>query len=371
MTRLPQVWLIAMTALAVVRPAAADTFTTTTPYLGVTEIVETLTLSASQRANIHVIEVDLRAPGIGVKLSPANPPSPNTYGDETSVETTLGYLNRVHAQVAVNAQFFGPYPAEPNGGTNLVGFAASEGKVYAPFDDAPAQSYAIVANAPGLNISADNAAQVVLRGPTAGSLVSASNTAVAVTPYNTVTGSARIIAAGVITIPTYNTSGPLYRGTSSYTNTNSWYDTVTARTAVGLSEDGRTLYLFTVDAAGGSSGMTVPQVADFLKANFHVYNALNLDGGSSTTLAMADPASGVGSVINASSNPGGPRAVGASLAVFARAVSKAETIASPSCCRRRRFRLGCPAGAERMPHGLRWRRQRPRESEQQTKGSRL
>ena len=93
----------------------------------------------------------------------------------------------MHAQVAVNAQFFGPYPAEPNGGTNLVGFAASEGKVYAPFDDAPAQSYAIVANAPGLNISADNAAQVVLRGPTAGSLVSASNTAVAVTPYNTVT----------------------------------------------------------------------------------------------------------------------------------------------------------------------------------------
>ena len=63
MTRLPQVWLIAMTALAVVRPAAADTFTTTTPYLGVTEIVETLTLSASQRANIHVIEVDLRARG--------------------------------------------------------------------------------------------------------------------------------------------------------------------------------------------------------------------------------------------------------------------------------------------------------------------
>ncbi len=211
--------------------------------------------------------------------------------------------------MAVNAQFFRPYPAEPNGGTNLVGFAASEGKVYAPFDDAPAQSYAIVANAPGLNIGADNAAQLVLRGPTAGSLVSASNTAVAVTPYNTVTGSARIIAAGVITIPTYNTSGPLYRGTSSYTNTNSWYDTVTARTAVGLSEDGRTLYLFTVDAAGGSSGMTVPQVADFLKANFHVHNALNLDGGGSTTLAMADPASGVGSVVNVPSNPGRPRAV--------------------------------------------------------------
>ena len=180
----------AIVALALVRPAAADTVATTTPYRGVTEIVETLTLSASQTANIHLIEVNLRAPGIGARLSPASPPSANTYGDETSVETTLGYLNRVHAQVAVNAQFFHPCPAEPNGGTNLVGFAASEGKVYAPFDDAPAQSYAIVANAPGLNIGTDNAAQIVLRGPTAGSLVSASNTAVSVTPYNTVTGSA-------------------------------------------------------------------------------------------------------------------------------------------------------------------------------------
>ena len=117
--------------------------------------------------------------------------------------------------------------------------------------------------------------------------------------------------------------------------------------------------------------MTVPQVANFLKANFHVHNALDLDGGGSTTLAMADPASGAGSVINVPSNPGRPRAVGASLVIFAQPLSKAETIALPCCRYRRRFRWRFPAGAEYMPHDLRWRGQRPRGSEQQTKGSQL
>jgi hypothetical protein len=49
-----------------------------------------------------------------------------------------------------------------------------------------------------------------------------------------------------------------------------------------------------------------------------VWNALNLDGGGSTSRAMEDPVTHVPFLANVSSdNPGG-RAVGSSLAVFAR-----------------------------------------------------
>ena len=56
------------------------------------------------------------------------------------------------------------------------------------------------------------------------------------------------------------------------------------RTAVGLSKDGSTLYLVTVDGRQKSSiGMTQSELADFLIEK-GVYNALNLDGGGSTTM---------------------------------------------------------------------------------------
>jgi hypothetical protein len=63
--------------------------------------------------------------------------------------------------------------------------------------------------------------------------------------------------------------------------------------------------------------MSVGEVADLLINDYGVYNALNLDGGGSTTLAMQDPATLVSHIVNVSSdNPAG-RAVGSSLAVFA------------------------------------------------------
>jgi hypothetical protein len=63
--------------------------------------------------------------------------------------------------------------------------------------------------------------------------------------------------------------------------------------------------------------MTVGEVADLLIQDYGVYNALNLDGGGSTSMAMQDPATGLGRFVNVSSdNPSG-RAEGSNLAVFA------------------------------------------------------
>ncbi len=55
------------------------------------------------------------------------------------------------------------------------------------------------------------------------------------------------------------------------------------RTAMGLSQDGKTLYLAVVDGRGSSMGATLGELADIMKG-LGAYNAVNLDGGGSSTL---------------------------------------------------------------------------------------
>ena len=63
--------------------------------------------------------------------------------------------------------------------------------------------------------------------------------------------------------------------------------------------------------------MRVGEMAARLIRDYGVWNALNLDGGGSTSMAMQDPTTGVATIVNTSSdNPNG-RSVGSSLAVFA------------------------------------------------------
>ncbi|MDO9019448.1 MAG: phosphodiester glycosidase family protein [Deltaproteobacteria bacterium] len=59
------------------------------------------------------------------------------------------------------------------------------------------------------------------------------------------------------------------------------------RTASGVSRDGRTLYLITVDGRmTGSAGMTLPELAAVMR-NLGVWRGINHDGGGSTTLFVA------------------------------------------------------------------------------------
>jgi len=69
--------------------------------------------------------------------------------------------------------------------------------------------------------------------------------------------------------------------------------------------------------------LKVGEVADILMRDYGVWDALNLDGGGSTTMAMEDPVTHVQALVNASSDkdPVSGRAVGSSLAVFARTAS--------------------------------------------------
>ncbi len=75
------------------------------------------------------------------------------------------------------------------------------------------------------------------------------------------------------------------------------------RTAIGLSKDGETLYLITVDGRQLSSiGMTQTELGEFLIEK-DIYNALNLDGGGSTT--MVARRLGYGSISTINSPSGG------------------------------------------------------------------
>ena len=81
------------------------------------------------------------------------------------------------------------------------------------------------------------------------------------------------------------------------------------RTALGFSRDSSTLYLVTVDGRSeNSGGMTLTELARLLRA-LGAWQAMNFDGGGSTTMVVA------GAVVNKPSDTTGEREVGNVLAV--------------------------------------------------------
>jgi hypothetical protein len=261
--------------------------TTEHPFRGVTHISRIETTPRS--VTMHIVLIDLQTPGLRFKLTtPA--------GTREKVrQTTHDFLAQEHAQLALNAHFFLPYPSTYRN-ADLIGLAASEGTVYSACEQ-PVQSYALVPNAPAINITRDNRASVVRCTGDASGL------------WTALAGSAQIVTDGVVTIPAYRDAehpdGQL-TANADYSNRRSWYDLPRARTAIGLSRDARTLVLFTVEAGrnGETSGMTVGEVAALLVKDYGVYNALNLDGGGSTSLAIGQQVTS------------GTREVGSNLAVI-------------------------------------------------------
>ncbi|HLG06055.1 MAG TPA: phosphodiester glycosidase family protein [Gemmatimonadales bacterium] len=89
------------------------------------------------------------------------------------------------------------------------------------------------------------------------------------------------------------------------------------RTAVGVARGGRRLLLVVVDGRQRphSDGMTLGELADLL-LGLGASEAINLDGGGSSTLVYMDPAAaGSPRVANRPSDPAGERAVGNALAI--------------------------------------------------------
>ncbi|MBB5786327.1 phosphodiester glycosidase family protein [Jiangella mangrovi] len=89
-----------------------------------------------------------------------------------------------------------------------------------------------------------------------------------------------------------------------------------ARTSIGISEDGRTMYLVSLDGKQAHSrGMTLGEFAE-LMSDVGAYDALNIDGGGSSTLVVRDPGTDDRTVVNTPSD-GSERSVANGLALFA------------------------------------------------------
>jgi hypothetical protein len=265
-------------------PAFADT-TVATPFRGVRYIhrVET----APQHMVLHLVEIDLSDPDIRFTTTGDNGDAPR----DTNTETTRAFVARTKAQIGINASFF---VLDHKRDTTLLGLAVSEGRVVS--------KWAKGGFTHGINIARDNVVTFFERADP-------DPTGYGANPplelYNAVTGDRRLLRNGEIVV---ESEGPRH-----------------PRTAVGLTRENK-LLLLVVDGRqpSYSIGMTCYELAAALR-EFGAADALNLDGGGSTTLVFADPRPRVVNVPTTFEMPEGlvqhppgvERRVGNNLAVFA------------------------------------------------------
>lgn len=295
--RIAVLWVLVNTFLAARLCFTSETVTY--PFFGITHIDRTETSPRPLR--VHVIKIDLNDSTLRFLVTPQGGPR------DTIVQTTRQFLATQNAQIAVNAHFFTPFPDDGTGYTWLIGLAASSatigphGHAYAPFDmnvGSPFQN-----NLPALNLSADNTVTLVYQ---AAGDVTGYATDPPVALDNAVSGNEQILSSSM------NVAG-----------TTAFDTTLNPRTAIGMAPDNK-LILLTVDGRqpGVSEGMKTGEVADLLQSDYGVTDAINLDGGGSTTLTMADPVPRVVNVpVGVNNVPNSERSVGSNLGVFARACS--------------------------------------------------
>lgn len=234
---------------------------------------------------IHVVQIELDTPGLSFLVTPGDPMD----GHEVRAQTVSQFLSEYQLQLAINGDFFWPwwyhtifdYYPRVDDPTDVNGFAASRGAVYSeeqPDDPRPT-----------LFLSQDNQADI---DQPIGAV------------YNAISGLPLIVENGHI---------------SSQIKPDEYYAGVHPRSAIGLDRERRTLLLFVVDGRqpNYSEGVTLPELAQ-IAIEYGVDEAINLDGGGSSTLVIEDQ-SGKPQVLNLpihASIPGMERPVGNHLGVW-------------------------------------------------------
>jgi hypothetical protein len=234
---------------------------------------------------IHVVQIDLAAPGLSFLVTPGDPSG----GHEVRAQTVSEFLSKYHLQLAINGDFFWPwwyytlfdYYPHDNDPTDVNGFAASRGAIYSeekPDDPRPT-----------LYVSQDNRASI---DRPIGAV------------YNAISGLPLIVENGSI---------------SDQIKPDEYYAGVHPRSAVGLDRAKRVLLLFVVDGRqpNYSEGVTLPELAQ-IAIEYGADEAFNLDGGGSSTLVVEDQ-QGHAQVLNSpihANVPGMERPVGNQLGVW-------------------------------------------------------
>jgi hypothetical protein len=227
----------------------------------------------------HVVLIDPGAEGVSFAVTPPNGDAPR----DTTRQTTREFLADTGASLAINAHFFSPWPPEDDYAT-LLGLAVSDGDAYSPFE--PGWEVALAFDGEGT--------AAIVRWMAEDTTGWATDPPMDVA--HAVGTNEQIVTAGM------NTASS---------------EALHPRTAVGVSFAGHVLFMI-VDGRqeGISEGMGTPEVADVL-ISLDAADAINLDGGGSTTLAMADPEPTLVNVPVGYIVPGTERHNGSNLAVHA------------------------------------------------------
>jgi hypothetical protein len=311
------VLLAGLACLEMVCRADSPTLDSTSyPYVGVT--LSHYSASSPQQ-NINVVAIDLAAPGIQFRVTPEVGGLPlNSSGTPYTVtrQFTLDFMTNRGAQIAIDASRY--WPTADGLGTmggsgtpvNLEGVVASTGSVYESFFNAWRAPPPPGISWPALNIGFSNEVGIVYGDstdpfghtplPQLDNILGHQIMDPPMALFNTVSGNYQVVSNG---IPI--TADRLFLANDFNPN---------PRTAIGFTTNNH-LMLVAVDGGGSPwYGMRVMEMGWFMATNLGVFNAINADGGGSTTLALATPRP---HLVNVPSTSPSGRAVGANLAVFA------------------------------------------------------
>lgn len=221
---------------------------------------------------VHAVRVDLREPTIDFLVTPSNGDEPKDVGGRTTSE----FLTVFKCQVALNGSVFDVFAKQKGDPMDIEGLSLSRGDLYSP----PNQWDALL-------ISTNHLRAWIGRSP-------------------------------VVTRGAYNGLSGFYALLINGRN-NGGMKNFHPRSAVGISKNGRYLILMTIDGRqpGYSEGTSTAETAEWMR-KLGAYNALNLDGGGSTTLVIEGP-DGSPLVLNRPCGPpvGAQRRVANHLGVFA------------------------------------------------------
>lgn len=230
---------------------------------------------------IHIVTVDMRNDDIKPLVTP---PDNDSTARSVKARTTGEFLEEFGLQLAINGDYFTPwYDAGPLGYTpktgdlvDPLGYAASNGKVYSNYSDEEVPVHILRTN------------KVTIGSPVG-------------RVHMTISGNTLLV----------NNRNAVEQNDNN----------LQPRTAIGVNQAGNTLTIIVVDGRqpGYSEGMTLTELAA-LFVELKVWDAVNLDGGGSSTLVVAGP-DGKARVLNSpvhGGNPGNQRPVANHLGFFAR-----------------------------------------------------
>jgi hypothetical protein len=212
-------------------------------------------LSFPRPLMLHLVEIDLTAPGLKVFVTPGKPTEDLT---ETNARTTSEFLREFKLQLAINASYFyqfrekTPWDYYPYRGdrVNVSGQGISNGEIYS----------AAETKFPALCFAANNRARIASNG------ICPPETLHAIAGYHLLLNEGKPV-----------------RETSSVSHNLKPYPCVVA----AIDKNGTKLWLMAIDGKqpAYSEGVTIAELTAIAK-ELNAQTAINLDGGGSTTLVM-------------------------------------------------------------------------------------